>query len=89
MENVLRQMVFVIGMNNPFIVCDLICRDCNQTHFATSGSASIKVGEKLPQLFQSHVICAGSDVGAQGSCTGDSGGPLMFLNREEHKCRLG
>lgn len=31
-------------------------------------------------------MCAGTDVAMQGSCSGDSGGPLMIKNRIEHKC---
>ena len=37
--------------------------------------------EKLPQLFQNHIMCAGAE-GPQGSCKGDSGGPLMYHNLE-------
>jgi len=37
---------------------------------------------KLPELFPSHVLCAGDDFGKQGSCHGDSGGPLLFHNWE-------
>jgi len=40
------------------------------------------VREKLPQLFQGHILCAGTDVGGQGSCKGDSGGPLMYYQRK-------
>jgi len=39
----------------------------------------------LPQLFQNHIICAGHTIGNQGSCKGDSGGPIMFedLRRDQ------
>jgi len=37
----------------------------------------------LPQLFQSHILCAGTPIINQGSCYGDSGGPLMFLEVEQ------
>jgi len=37
--------------------------------------------EKLPQLFQSHIFCAGAG-GNQGSCKGDSGGPLVTQDFE-------
>ena len=37
-----------------------------------------KIQEAIPQLFQGHLICAGDDEGNQGSCEGDSGGPLMY-----------
>ena len=60
-------------------------RECNRTHLASS--IKYLVQEKLPNHFQSHILCAGSDVGIQGSCKRDSGGPLMYLNREEQQCK--
>ncbi len=37
--------------------------------------------QKLPQLFQNHILCAGAG-GNQGSCKGDSGGPLVSQDFE-------
>ncbi len=40
----------------------------------------------VPKLFQSSILCAGNDVGIDGSCKGDSGGPLMTKNRRKNQC---
>ena len=57
-----------------------ILRRCNQTHINTTESKNDKVKSLLPQLFQNNLLCAGVEYGTQGSCHGDSGGPLMVKN---------
>jgi len=61
---------------------------CNKTHTKTTFSTADIVQKKLPNLFPNHLVGAGSDIGIQGSCEGDSGGPLMIINRESQQCRL-
>ena len=61
-------------------------RECNRTHLDANTATKALVEAKLPHLFQSNILCAGTDIGRQGSCTGDSGGPLMAQNRELKKC---
>jgi len=34
------------------------------------------------KLIPEHLICAGVDIGRQGSCNGDSGGPLQYRETE-------
>ena len=53
---------------------------CNETHHKTSGQTASLVKKFLPQLFQPTLLCAGYESANQGSCHGDSGGPLMVFN---------
>ena len=57
-------------------------RYCNNTHTATSGRTKERVQKELPELFQNHILCAGTLIGSQGSCKGDSGGPLNAFDVE-------
>jgi secreted trypsin-like serine protease len=43
------------------------------------------IQEVIPKLYQNQILCAGVSVGNQGSCKGDSGGPLMFKDDESGK----
>ena len=52
---------------------------CNDT-FTRKGPINERIQQVVPDLFQSHVTCAGIENGIQGACRGDSGGPLQFYN---------
>jgi hypothetical protein len=50
---------------------------CNDTYASAVGVNKQYVDTYLPKLFQSNLLCAGHESSEQGSCKGDSGGPLM------------
>jgi hypothetical protein len=52
----------------------------------TTSSTKDLIQTTVPKLFQSSILCAGNDVGVEGSCKGDSGGPLMTKNRRQNQC---
>jgi secreted trypsin-like serine protease len=52
---------------------------CNATHEKTSGKVASSVEQYLPELFKPNLLCAGYESAEQGSCKGDSGGPLMIF----------
>ena len=58
-------------------------KHCNDS-YTRQGAFGEKVKEVVPDLFQSHVICAGDNVSGERACRGDSGGPLQFYNPFEH-----
>ena len=53
---------------------------CNDTHASVGKFMQGTVEEYLPKLFQPHILCAGNQATKQGSCSGDSGGPLMIFD---------
>ena len=59
---------------------------CNTTHENVIGSTKRIVQIYLPELFQPNLLCAGYESSEQGSCKGDSGGPLMFYKTGTFKC---
>ena len=62
---------------------NLIFSHCNSSHAKASEKIVKIVQEKLPFLFQGHLLCAGSIGGRRGSCKGDSGGPLLIFDFEK------
>lgn len=63
-------------------------RICNETYSKTTSTTEELISRILPNLLQSHILCAGTDIGKQGSCLGDSGGPLMIFNRTTRICKF-
>jgi hypothetical protein len=53
---------------------------CNDTHESAGGTIRKTVENYLPELYQPHVLCAGNEAAEDGSCDGDSGGPLLLFS---------
>ena len=66
----------------PRCTYHLLYSYCNFTHSQIAISTINIIKETLPDLFQNHILCAGTTIGSQGSCKGDSGGPLNFYDVE-------
>ncbi len=65
---------FASNVDNWFFVQSSYCND---TYASAVGVNKQYVDTYLPKLFQSNLLCAGHESSEQGSCKGDSGGPLM------------
>ena len=69
--------------NYQCVIAPILCCNfsyCNLTHTKTSVFKESVVQKTLPNLFQDDLLCAGDIVGSQGSCKGDSGGPILTSN---------
>ncbi len=53
------------NFNEIYIFLNIGNRYCNTTHTRTTFSTEERIKQKLPQLFQNHILCAGTTIGNQ------------------------
>ena len=61
--------------------------ECNSSYIETTSTRE-SIRKLLTKGFTDGVMCAGSDLGMEGSCKGDSGGPLMTFDRRLQQCTV-
>ena len=61
----------------PQIQTQQFCNESFSNSYITHAGDKQAIGEALPNLFQSNIMCAAVETGRDASCRGDSGAPLF------------